>query len=509
MRVARLTMIAATAALLGGCGAVANEDQNSDISTSTTRTTATTPRTTTTPEGARTRRDSANDEGGQKVVGGPGSPAVTGATGADTATVPSTQQGVPAGGVAAAGTVGSSTGAALALRPFSSNSPWNTAVENAAIDRRSRQWITGAQQRLGVVEQAGRAPRRERRTINAGLFINTRRWTVPVVDEEGAVPTRVVCRQLPPYCGDGARVTSLLVPADESPLPQYDGWFTVINRSEGVAYDLWRARRGRNGNVISYQFMRKWDLNGPGFQEPNTVSARGSGLPLFAGLIQPEEIQAGRIEHALAISLPGPAQRNYVQPASSTDGVGQLSSIPEGARIKLRSSVTLASLNRRVDARCDDPAFGLTARDDGTVDRSVRRSACTPYRFPGRTNRKAAEALISALKRYGAIVVDRSRVPTLYAKLNYDWSQPLRDPQGRLLDGNGRALTQAQLNASGDVSTPLLRGNEIEGLKVSDFEVVEVRGNILKFPALNSVTAQSSQGQTRNPNGQTFTPGIP
>lgn len=509
MRVARLTTIVATAALLGGCGAVDNEDQNADISTSTTRTTATTPRTTTTEVSGdtRTRRDSANDQGGQKVVGGPGSPAVSGASGT-TATVPSSQQGVPSGGVAASGTVTGST-ASAALRPFAASSPWNTAVENAAIDRRSRQWIAGAQQRRGVVEQAGAAPRTELRTINAGLFINTRRWTVPVVDEEGAVPTRVVCRQLPPYCGDGARVSSLLIPADESPLPQYDGWFTVLNRSEGVAYDLWRARRGRAGNVISYQFMRKWDLDGPGFQEPNTVSARGSGLPLFAGLIQPEEIQAGRIDHALAISLPGPAQRNYVQPASSTDGVGQLSSIPEGARIRLKSSVTLRSLVGRIDPRCDDPAFGLSLRDDGTVDRAVRRGACTAYRFPGRTNRRAAEAMITALKRYGAIVVDRSRVPTLYAKLNYDWSQPLRDPQGRLLDGNGRVLTRAQAEAEGDVSTPLLRGNEIEGLKVSDFEVVQVRGNILKFPALNSVTTQTAQGQTRNPNAQTFTPGIP
>jgi len=508
MRVARLLTLAATAALIGGCG-VNNEDQNSeDISTSTTRTTATTPRTTTTEVAGttRTRRDSANDQGGQKVVGGPGSPAVTGTSG--TATVPSSQQGVPAGGVAAAGTV-SGSAASVALRPFSSASPWNTQVENTPVDRRSRQWIAGAQRRFGVVEQAGAAPRRELRTINAGLFINTRRWTVPVVDEEDAVATRVVCRQLPPYCGDGANISSLLIPPDESPLPQYDGWFTVINRSEGVAYDLWRARRGNAGNVISYQFMRKWDLNGPGFQEPNTVSARGSGLPLFAGLIQPEEIQSGRIEHALAISLPGPAQRNYVQPASSTDGVGQLNSIPEGARIRLKKSVTLRSLTGRTDIRCDDPAFGLTLRDDGTVDRSVRSSACTAYRFPGRTNRRAAEALISALKRYGAIVVDRSRVPTLYAKLNYDWSQPLRDGQGRLLDGSGRVLTRAQAEADGDVSTPLLRGNEIEGLKVSDFEVVQVRGAILKFPALNSVSTQSTRGQTRNPNAQTFTPGIP
>src|SRR5262249_46850750 len=156
--------------------------------------------------------------------------------------------------------------------------------------------------------------------------------------------------------GDGPKVKSLLIPPGESPLPQYDGWFTVLDRQTGFTYDMWRARRGRAGNVISYQFMRRWDLNGPGFQVPNRVSARGSGLPLFAGVILPEEIAAGRIDHALAISLPGPAQRSYVQPASATDGNGQVNSVPEGARIRLRPGVTLQTLQDRVDPSCNDVA---------------------------------------------------------------------------------------------------------------------------------------------------------
>ncbi len=77
-------------------------------------------------------------------------------------------------------------------------------------------------------------------------------------------------------------MSSLQIPSDVDPLPQYDGWFTVLNRRQGVGYDLWRARRSRDGGTISYQFMRKWDLNGPGFLRPGVVSARGSGLPLFA-----------------------------------------------------------------------------------------------------------------------------------------------------------------------------------------------------------------------------------
>ena len=115
----------------------------------------------------------------------------------------------------------------------------------------------------------------------------------------------------------------------------------MFDVGQPIAYDLWRARREDDG-TISYNFMRKWDLDGSGFQAPQTVSARGSGLPLFAGLIRPKELQAGLINHALAISVPGPAQGVFVQPASSTDGNGRVSSLPEGARIRLKANIEVA-----------------------------------------------------------------------------------------------------------------------------------------------------------------------
>ncbi len=172
-------------------------------------------------------------------------------------------------------------------------------------------------------------------------------------------------------------------------------------------------------------------------------------------MILPEEIQAGRIDHALAMSVPGPAQRVYVQPASSTDGNGDLRSLPEGARIRLRGNVTLDSIQRRyLDRRCDDPLFGLRTRRRGRL--------CRRYDFPSRTNRRAASAIILALKRYGAIIVDRARVPTLYAKLNANWSSVLRNDAGDLLDSNG-APFPANESDRRHHGTPLLRGNESRG----------------------------------------------
>lgn len=391
-------------------------------------------------------------------------------------------------------TPGQPTAAGL-LRPFAPNSPWNTPIENAEVDPDSAEMLKEARRRIGAVDTET-GTRRRGRLLNDPLFINRTEWTVPVVDETNGVDTPVYCRQppLPPLpqseqtvpderalCGDGWAVDSLLIPANEDPHPEYDGWFSVINRSEAAVYDLWRARRSQDGSSLSYQFMRRWDLNGPGFLAPNRVSARGSGLPFIGGLIFPEEIEAGRVDHALAISVPAPSQGNYVQPASSTDGIGSVTSLPEGARIRLRRDVTLRSIQRRfTDLRCNNPLFGLR---DGR-----RRELCTRYRFQG-SNQRAATALIEALHRYGAIVVDRARVPTLYAQMNADWSRPLRDSSGNLLNPRGRRFARGERR----FSTPLLRGNELQGIRLVDFEVVDLPERI-PWPELGTIEVSPLPG---------------
>jgi len=296
-----------------------------------------------------------------------------------------------------------------------------------------------------------------------GVFINTGLNSIPIYTTAGGVQTKLVCRQLPPYCGDGRNVPSLPIPNGIFPQPRYDGPLVVEDAQAGVAYAMWRARRG-TGNVMSYQFMRKWTLNGPGYQQPNSVSTIGSGLPSFAGILMPQEVRQGRIEHALAIAVPGPAQQNYVQPASATDGVGPTNSLPEGARIRLKAGVK------------------------------------APKLLP-RTNRVAQKAIMKALRTYGAIVVERSVAPTLYAKANANWDAPLRAANGRYLTPGGRLLPKAKNKRAN--ATPLLRGNELQGLHLDDFEVMNLPSPIFTFPALNSTEAAVRPGSSQTPGTST------
>jgi hypothetical protein len=308
---------------------------------------------------------------------------------------------------------------------FSAESPWNTPIEALPKAPSSKKMLELARRRLAVVELPDhKGFGSVERVVKKGFQINADRWAPLVVEAGGqnVVNTKMVCRQT--ECGPAAeRVPSTLgLPPQTKPDPRYDGWLSVIDREKGVAYDFWRARR-QSDDTISYQFAKTWKLDGPGFSKPvsedpeRAPGARGSGLPLFAGVIGPAELRAGEINHALAVSVPGLARRAYVQPASVTDGVGSVNSLPAGARLRLKSSA-LAGAHKQKEAR------------------------------------PSVEAILVALRRYGAIVVDRASVPTLYAA----------------------AGTPANL----------LREDELNWLQLSDFEVV-VLPPIHKDPPLNQI----------------------
>lgn len=295
---------------------------------------------------------------------------------------------------------------------FSAESPWNTTVAALPASPDSERMLKLARKREAVIELPGeKGVETVERTVEKGFQINTERWAPLVVEAGGnnVVSTKMLCRQR--ECGTpGDRVpATLALPPETRPDPRFDGWLSVIDREKGVGYDFWRARR-QSDDTISYQYAKTWKLDGPGFSRPvsedpqRAAGARGSGLPLFAGVIGPAELSSGEINHALAVSVPGLARRNYVQPASVTDGAGPTESLPAGARIRLKDSALLDT--------------------------------------PGGKLRPSVEAILVALRSYGAIVVDRAAVPTLYA-------------------------------AKGTPAN-LLREDELNWLHLEDFEVVEL-----------------------------------
>ncbi|MGX6447573.1 hypothetical protein ACVU7I_05815 [Patulibacter sp. S7RM1-6] len=274
-------------------------------------------------------------------------------------------------------------------QPFAPSSAWNQQVTSQPNARNSERMIRVASSSpLATRERTGD----DRTRTPRSLYVNTTGWAPGVYRVGTGTTVKMVCRQA--ACGQKGDPppATLRLPADAVPDPGHDGWLILVDEGNGVVWDLWRARRG--GNTIAYEFARKWRLTGSGAGPlagqgtARTPSVRGSGLPLLGGLIRPIELRSGVIRHALAIAIPNPMAGRFVRPASTTNGLGASTSIPEGARLRLRTSA---------------------------VSRLQRKGELSA----------GATAITQALMTYGAIVVDRADSPTLFAQRNGDYRNVL------------------------------------------------------------------------------------
>ncbi len=135
------------------------------------------------------------------------------------------------------------------------------------------------------------------------------------------------------------------IPADAQPNSGSDGHMVVMQPG-GQEMDMWTAEH--NGN--SWTSGSRWETSAAG-SAANCTTYHGCGgadvasFALAAGLIRPEEIADGHIDHALAITTPD-TRANYVAcPATNTDGQhNDANALPIGAHIQLDPNIDVAKL---------------------------------------------------------------------------------------------------------------------------------------------------------------------
>lgn len=234
------------------------------------------------------------------------------------------------------------------FRAFSSTSPWNTSISsNPVIDPYSSNMIKKLKSKAKV------------------LKANITNWTIPLFVIDSAVsPKRNI-----PTTSDALNLTvdpdrngiakGIPLPEGVWPDPKSDGHMLLVDPNVRKSWDFSRAKRLSDGTWTASR-IDIWDLDGSGYRQPFsgdywwTYGARGSGFPLIAGLIRPEEIESGEIKHALVFASPinrkattsRGGQQLCSPPASRTDGYGIGNEyIPEGAQLQLDPNLNLNSLN--------------------------------------------------------------------------------------------------------------------------------------------------------------------
>ncbi|MGA9407948.1 MAG: hypothetical protein WBW71_12520 [Bacteroidota bacterium] len=228
-------------------------------------------------------------------------------------------------------------------RPFSNDSPWNTKIPpHAAIDSQSSRFIDSLSK--------------------GSFFVNIDDWSVPVyyIDSD-TVPKVNVINSRPGIYGKG-----FVEPNHIPILPNFvasppvgdfsDNHLCVLDTSKMIEWDMWAARKNKEGvwttGLGAVTDLRSSGVEIPWFDQVNQFDShrsRAGGFPLIAGLIRPEEIKNGTIDHALVFAYQRGRSEFFIPPASTAQAtmmeMNNRVGIPMGGRIQLDPSIDVDTLN--------------------------------------------------------------------------------------------------------------------------------------------------------------------
>jgi hypothetical protein len=210
-------------------------------------------------------------------------------------------------------------------RPFPETSFWNRPVgPDPRIDPR-----TGA--RIAYLLRDMRAP-------NLALH----EFAVAVAEAHPDDPRYAVPCLRYRRCTLGA-FGRIPIPLTAQPDVGKDGHLAVYDPGTQRSWDMWQASRRGNSWVASAGAAVS--TRGPGVAPPGTIGANAANFPLLGGLIRPEEILQGRIDHALVFTLPHLGRGRPVCPATHNAGSSRdPDALREGHHLQLDPALDVSTL---------------------------------------------------------------------------------------------------------------------------------------------------------------------
>ncbi|MBJ7348278.1 MAG: hypothetical protein JHC87_06885 [Thermoleophilaceae bacterium] len=237
---------------------------------------------------------------------------------------------------------------------FPESPDWSTPIpDDATTDPMSATWVAYLLKRY------------EQRS-SAAPFLTIRRYSVPVWVGKASDPVRTLspCSDYP--CPQLAG-SKLRVPDAARPDPGSDGHMVLVDQENGIAYDLFKAVKTANG----WQGKGGAKVNYRG-QDAGTGPVEGATaahLALLAGLVRPEEIKRGRINHALQFTVPGIGKGAPRCPANfNVSTVDDPDAPREGTKFQLSKDIDVNKLNLPKTTRIVGVAlqrYGMIINDNG------------------------------------------------------------------------------------------------------------------------------------------------
>ncbi len=224
-------------------------------------------------------------------------------------------------------------------RPFSDKSPWNTLVPDNALTHPDSKEI------MKFVLTQAKNIRLARIYVVPVWVVNSK--NVPHVKVKSKRIFDTWDKERKGWSDVGIPVTKEMWAE-----PTDDGHLTIIDPFKMTAWEFSRFGWLPDNITPKSTTFNIWDLKGDGFGNPfegkrwQVRGGRGSGFPLIAGMIRPEELAAGEIRHAMVFTFPMNRQADdgsdmFLPPACRSDGKYKGSQYPiEGMRFQLNPLLT-------------------------------------------------------------------------------------------------------------------------------------------------------------------------
>jgi hypothetical protein len=233
-------------------------------------------------------------------------------------------------------------------RPFPATSIWNSPLGSAPVAANSSALMTYFQ---------AHSP-------HANMTL--RDWGVSVSETHASDSIFSVPCTRYSNCTLGA-FGAFAIPLTATPDPSADGYMAVVDPSTQREWDMWQATP--SGGSWSASAGAALSTTGNGTAPEGTASGDAANFPLLAGIVRPEEILQGHIDHALVFGMPGVSDLGHVCPATHNDGsTSDPNALMEGTRLQLDPSVNVDSLPipawEKTIARAMQN-YGMYLRDNG------------------------------------------------------------------------------------------------------------------------------------------------
>jgi hypothetical protein len=227
------------------------------------------------------------------------------------------------------------------FRFFAPTSFWNEALSSDASLDPSSPGDVAAFDREVVAEEA-----------EGGPNIDAARWSVPVYTVSAAQAT-VRVKIVGGSTVLQAAWDAVPLPANAHAAPGTDKHLVVWRPSTNELWEFWRLEKTTTGWQAWWGGAMRNVSSNPGVYGPEAWPGATAGwggsassLSLAGGLITLEDLELGKINHALAIAIPKVRAGVYASPAQRDDGVSNSAlSLPEGAHLRLDPALDLGALH--------------------------------------------------------------------------------------------------------------------------------------------------------------------